>query len=207
MMTTVTDCDICADNIFTMRKRMKLKEFAELNNVSYRTALRHWRQGLIEGVQNGSGAILVSEYKDASLNDAETTTKTLVFIRCPNEKFLEEAEKKLDFFAKELEIEEYDKITWEGYMFQANPHLVDVIEKGYNLIIVERLSDIFGANYKALQFLLELRGVRVESLLEPVAVGSVIYEFYLSAMAMVKAAVGMNTHKKRVFDSASNLFS
>lgn len=208
-MTTVTGCDICdicADSFSVMKKRMKLKEFAALNNISYRTALRHWQTGLLEGVQNGSGVILVSEYKK-SPNENETPVRALMFVRCPDERFLKDLEEKLSFFAKELEVEKYDKIVWEGFAFQANPHLVDILDSNYNYIIVDKLSDIFGSNYKAFVKILESRGVEVKHLSVSPAVGSQVYEFYLSAISMAKAAVGMNSYKKRVFESASNLFS
>lgn len=40
---------------------MKLSEYAKRNSISYLTAYRHWRQGLIKGRQLGSGTIVVEE--------------------------------------------------------------------------------------------------------------------------------------------------
>jgi predicted site-specific integrase-resolvase len=207
MMTFIYSYDICADNIFVMKKRIKLKEFADLNNISYRTALRHWKAGLIEGVQNGSGAILVSEYFDVKASMVEKPVKALLFVRCTDENLVADYEAKLKFFAKELGVESYDIIVWDGYSFQGNPHIVDILEKNYNYIIVDRITDIFGVNHKALMWVCEEKDITVKTLNTPASIGSNIYEFYLSAVSLAKAAVGMNAYKKRLFDSATNLFS
>lgn len=200
--------DICADNISAMKKRIKLKEFAASNNISYRTALRHWRMGLIEGVQNGSGVILVSEYYNAkALKDSEVETKALIFVRCANENMVESYKDKLKFFAKELNVEEYDIIVWDGYAFQGNPHIIEILEKGYNYIIVDRITDIFGANHKAFSWIFEEKDITIKTLNSPDSVGTNVYEFYMSAISMAKAAIGMNAYKKRIFDAANNLFS
>ena len=206
-MTFIQYYDFCADNIFVMKKRIKLKEFAELNNISYRTALRHWKAGLIDGVQNGSGAILVSEYINVRSSKQEKPVKALLFVRCNDEKLVGDYTDKLRFFAKELGVESYDIIVWDGYSFQGNPHIVNILENNYNYIIVDRITDIFGVNHKALMWVFEERDIVVKSLNPPASIGSNIYEFYLASVSMAKAAVGMNAYKKRLFDSATNLFS
>lgn len=40
---------------------MKLSEYARKNNITYRTAHRHWKQGLITGKQLNTGTIVVLE--------------------------------------------------------------------------------------------------------------------------------------------------
>lgn len=190
-----------------MRKRVKLKEFAEINDISYRTALRHWQAGLIEGVQNGSGAILVSEYKNAETYKDALISKPLVFIRSADERMVEGRRKKIDLFMKDVGVENYDTILWDGFIFQANPFLDKILEQDYNYIVVETLTDLFGVNYKILNKLFLEKGIRVEALDKPIPVSAVIYEFYLSAVGMAKAAVGMTGYKKRLFDSANKIFS
>ena len=186
---------------------MKLKEFAALNNISYRTALRHWQSGLIEGVQNGSGAILVSEYVNASNYETPAVVKPLIFIRSADERLVDERKKKLDIFIKENGYDTYDTILWDGFIFQTNPFLEQIIEEEYNYIVVETLTDLFGVNYKVFVRLFEDRGVKVEALEKPVPVAATVYEFYLAAVGMAKAAVGMTSYKKRLFDSANKIFS
>jgi predicted site-specific integrase-resolvase len=190
-----------------MRKRIKLKEFAEINNISYRTALRHWQAGLIEGIQNGSGAILVSEYKSAENFEDVKIPKPLVFIRSADERMVEGRQKKIDLFMKDAGFENYDTILWDGFIFQANPFLEKILEKDYNYIVVETLTDLFGVNYKILAKLFLEKGIRIDALDKPIPVSAIIYEFYLSAVGMAKAAVGMTGYKKRLFESANKIFS
>jgi hypothetical protein len=190
-----------------MRKRMKLKEFAELNNISYRTALRHWQMGLIEGVQNGSGSILVSEYHNASGNKEAVAIKPLVFIRSADERMIEGRQKKLDLFMQDVGHGTYDTILWDGFIFQANPFIEQILEKGYNYIAVETLTDFLGVNHKIFAELLKEKGIHIEALDKPVAISAIIYEFYLSAVGMAKAAVGMTGYKKRLFETANKIFS
>lgn len=203
----MTTCDKCADMFFVMKKRMKLKEFAAVNNISYRTALRHWQAGLIEGVQNGSGAILVSEYVNGSNYETPSVVKAVVFVRSADDRLAGGREKKLDLFVKGKGVDDYDTIFWDGFIFQANPFLEKILDEGYNHVFVETLTDLFGVNYKVLNRLFAEQGVKVEALSEPVAVAAVVYEFYLAAVNMAKAAVGMTGYKKRLFDSANKIFS
>lgn len=197
----------CADIFYMIKKRIKLKEFAEINNISYRTALRHWQAGLIEGIQNGSSSILVSEYKSAEKVDNIKIFKPLVFIRSADERMVEGRKKKIDLFMKDGGFEDYDTIIWDGFIFQANPFLEKILEKDYNYIVVETLTDLFGVNYKILAKLFLEKGIEIEPLDKPIPVSAIIYEFYLSAVSMAKAAVGMTSYKKRLFESANKIFS
>jgi len=40
---------------------MKLSQYAKLNNVTYRTAYRHWKTGIIKGKQLPTGTIVINE--------------------------------------------------------------------------------------------------------------------------------------------------
>ncbi len=47
---------------------MKLSKYAKKNSISYLTAYRHWKQGLIKGKQLASGTIVVTDGKYLDYN-------------------------------------------------------------------------------------------------------------------------------------------
>ena len=49
---------------------MKLSRYAKNNSITYLTAYRHWRQGLIKGRQLASGTIVVEETPDINVENS-----------------------------------------------------------------------------------------------------------------------------------------
>ena len=56
---------------------MKLRDYAKLNSVTYRTAYNHWKSGLIKGKQLETGTIVVDDIK----NDSKTEIKVATYAR------------------------------------------------------------------------------------------------------------------------------
>jgi predicted site-specific integrase-resolvase len=48
---------------------MKLSEYAKLKSISYQTAHKHWKAGLLKGEQLASGTIVIDDEQKSTLND------------------------------------------------------------------------------------------------------------------------------------------
>lgn len=56
---------------------MKLSEYAKRNSLSYVTAYKHWRSGIIKGKQLATGTIVVFD----DYEDADTSNKVILYAR------------------------------------------------------------------------------------------------------------------------------
>lgn len=52
-----------------VREYIKVSEYAEIKGIHYRTAQRHFNEGLIEGYRNPHGRIFLKNPKDNFSND------------------------------------------------------------------------------------------------------------------------------------------
>ena len=182
---------------------MPLKKFAEANNISYRTAYRHWQKGLLEGIKLPTGTILVKGYaKDSSPKKDENSC--ILFIRAKTEPSIELVE-KLKNTAHINNLEILDTIIWNGYNFQSNPYINKILLSGASFVIVNKLTDIYGINYLILESLLSEMGIKTITLDEPDKLEDNIRGLIKSSSSMAKAAVGMHGYKKELSHYINNI--
>ena len=144
---------------------MKLSEYARCNNISYRTAHRHWKQGLIQGKQLASGTIVVNEEISQILET--TDVLAVLYARVSNGENKANLETQLDRLrsfanAKGYTIVKEIKEIGSG-LNDKRPQLERILQSGgWNVLLVEDKDRLarFGLNY--LQILLEREGRKVE---------------------------------------------
>ena len=144
---------------------MKLSEYARRNNISYRTAHRHWKQGLIQGKQLASGTIVVNEEISQILET--TDVLAVLYARVSNGENKINLETQLDRLrsfanAKGYTIVKEIKEIGSG-LNDKRPQLERILQSGgWNVLLVEDKDRLarFGLNY--LQILLEREGRKVE---------------------------------------------
>ena len=144
---------------------MKLSEYARCNNISYRTAHRHWKQGLIQGKQLASGTIVVNEEISQILET--TDVLAVLYARVSNGENKINLETQLDRLrsfanAKGYTIVKEIKEIGSG-LNDKRPQLERILQSGgWNVLLVEDKDRLarFGLNY--LQILLEREGRKVE---------------------------------------------
>jgi predicted site-specific integrase-resolvase len=54
---------------------MKLSEYAKLKSISYQTAHKHWKSGLLKGEQLKSGTIVI--YEEQEINNKDSIEQRL----------------------------------------------------------------------------------------------------------------------------------
>lgn len=146
---------------------MKLSQYAKKNSISYLTAYRHWKQGLIKGKQLGSGTIVVTEDEPKPTEQ----NRAVVYARVSsseNKNNLETQCERLKNFAsaKGYKIVKEEKEVGSG-LNDKRPKLEKLLrEDDWDILLVEHKDRLarFGINY--LSVLLEKQGKKIESINE-----------------------------------------
>lgn len=144
---------------------MKLSEYAKRNSISYLTAYRHWRLGLLKGKQLGSGTIVVEE--GLSESEANETKRAMVYARvssAENKDNLESQCERLKNFAsaKGYRIVKEVKEIGSG-LNDKRPKLERLLlSDDWDILLVEHKERLarFGVNY--LNILLQKQGKQIE---------------------------------------------
>ena len=131
---------------------MKLSEYARRNNISYRTAHRHWKQGLIVGKQLASGTIVVKEEISQILETKDILT--VLYARVSNGENKVNLETQLDRLrsfanAKGYTIVKEIKEIGSG-LNDKRPQLEKILQSdGWNILLAEHKDRVarFGLNY------------------------------------------------------------
>lgn len=100
-------------------QRKKLSVFAEEQGIAYITAYRHWKQGHIEGTQLRSGSILVTGWKDDSL-EVQDSSDVIIYARVTStnqNKELKEQVARLTAYAEERGFNVIDVVEEIGFGF------------------------------------------------------------------------------------------
>lgn len=143
---------------------MKLSEYARKNNISYRTAHRHWKLGLIRGKQLPTGTIVVENQDEPQPPFCQSA---VLYARVSN------AENKINLEAQLSRLRNY--ASAKGYTIvrevkeigsglnDKRPLLENVLQSDNWMVLVAEDKDRvarFGLNY--LSILLQKEGKRIE---------------------------------------------
>lgn len=201
-----------ADIYLTMKDKMiSLKKFAEQNGVSYKTAHRHWQRGLIDGIQLPTGTILVNGWKHEAPAEVSSTKEVtgndaVILIRTKKTAEVNNNISALKELASTKGINIIDIIIWDGYIFQSNPFVVELIDKNISYILTNNVSNIYGVNAECMVELLQRLGVETISLeKDKKNVPQMIYNSVIAGSNMAKAAVGMASYKRAIAESNQQL--
>ena len=183
---------------------MPLKKFAEANNISYRTAYRHWQNGLLDGIKLPTGTILIKGWVNKETPNNKDENSCIILIRSITDNN-ENSISRLTKIASANSLKVAKIVVWKGYAFQVNPYLSDVIKEKPKFIITTKLSDIYGSNYSIIDEILSDLGITTLAIDDPDNIESSIKGLIQSTTRMAKAAVGMHNHKKDISHYIDNL--
>ena len=143
---------------------MKLSEYARRNNISYRTAHRHWQQGFIKGKQLESGTVVVFEETATANNSKKLVVLYARVSSAENKTNLESQLERLRSYAtaKGYTIVKEIKETGSG-LNDKRPMLEKILESdNWNILIAEHTDRVarFGLNYVSI--LLKKQGKEIE---------------------------------------------
>lgn len=192
-------------------KMISLKKFAETNGISYKTAHRHWRKGLIDGIQLPTGTILVNGWKPEeqateTAQKENTGNDAIILIRTKKTAEVNNIISSLKELALSKNINVIDIIIWDGYVFQSNPFILEILDKNISYILTDNTSSIYSVNNDCIIELLERLGVETISLeKESKNIPQMIYSSVIASSNMAKAAVGMSSYKRAIAESHQKL--
>jgi predicted site-specific integrase-resolvase len=143
---------------------MKLSTFAKEKGVSYKTAWRWWKAGIIRGKQMPSGTIILD--KEFLVNDSKDI-KAIIYARVSssqNKSNLESQSDRLQQYciAKGYQIHKVVKEIGSG-LNDKRPKLLDILSKdNFDILVVEHSDRLtrFGASY--IENLLQLTNRKLE---------------------------------------------
>ncbi len=141
---------------------MKLSEWAKKKGVSYKTAWRWFRQGLIKGYQMPTGTIIVEDELRKEIQEIRCVIYARVSDR-KSENLKKQAQRLIDYAtAKGYKIVKVVKEIGSG-VNDKRPKLIEILQSDdYDVLLIEyedRLTR-FGFNY--LKVLLEGKGITIE---------------------------------------------
>ena len=124
---------------------MKLSDYAKNNNITYRTAYRHWKQGLIKGKQLVTGTIVLDE-------NVTNIKSYAIYARVSSYDQKEDLKRQLqrirDFCSSRGIIIEKEYSEIASGVNDKRPKLLKILNSDYSIIVEhkDRLTR-FGFNY------------------------------------------------------------
>lgn len=150
-------------------KRIKLKQFAAEQGISYPTAYRHWKAGNMRGVQLPGGLILVDGWKNTEVEDLDedtTTVLAVIYSRVGNSSQTEDLKRqteKLKKFATEQSYEVVEVIEEVAIAFSdRRPKLLNLLHrKDWDVLLIENEASLVAFGFPYIEVLLKDRGQEI----------------------------------------------
>jgi putative resolvase len=143
---------------------MKLSQYARQQGISYRTALRWWKAGLIKGYQAPTGTIIVAEEPP---KDAQMTSRVAIYARVSSHEHRANLERQVerlqDYCASRgYQVAQVIKEIASG-VNDARPKLLTLLkDPTMTRIVVEHKDRLTRFGFRYLETLLELSGRHIE---------------------------------------------
>jgi putative resolvase len=143
---------------------MKLSQYARQQGISYRTALRWWKAGLIKGYQAPTGTIIVAEEPP---KDAQMTSRVAIYARVSSHEHRANLERQVerleDYCASRgYQVAQVVKEIASG-VNDARPKLLTLLkDPTMTRIVVEHKDRLTRFGFRYLETLLELSGRHIE---------------------------------------------
>lgn len=190
-------------------EKISLKQFAELNNISYKTAHRHWKQGNIDGMQLPTGTILVKGWNDKSNKKLHNESKyCTIMLRSKNSDTMEQDLAALNKIAKDKKLIVVETIIWDGYIFQENPFIEHIMLTETPYVLTNNASEIYGINHKSINLMLRKMGIEtIQSNHKETNITNMVYNSVSASSSMARSAVGMSNYKKAIAQANKDLLS
>jgi len=145
---------------------MKLSEYARRNNITYRTAQRHWSDGLIPGKQLATGTIVVFEDDKKEIVKIKTL-QVATYARVSssqNKDNLDTQQTRLINYANAKGYQTAFNIKEIGSgLNDSRPKLLELLSnKDIDIILVEHKDRLTRFGFKYIETLMELQGRKIE---------------------------------------------
>jgi len=145
---------------------MKLSEYARRNNITYRTAQRHWYNGLINGKQLATGTIVVFEddkEKIVKTKDLQVATYARVSSTQNKDNLDKQQSRLIDYAnAKGYKTKFNIKEIGSG-LNDSRPLLLKLLnDKDIDIILVEHKDRLTRFGFKYIETLMEIQGRKIE---------------------------------------------
>ena len=145
---------------------MKLSEYARQNNITYRTAQRHWSNGMIPGKQLATGTIVVFEDDKKEIVKSKIL-QVATYARVSssqNKDNLDTQQSRLINYANAKGYQTSFNIKEIGSgLNDSRPKLLELLSnKDIDIILVEHKDRLTRFGFKYIETLMEIQGRKIE---------------------------------------------
>ena len=145
---------------------MKLSEYAKRNNITYRTAQRHWYNGLLNGKQLATGTIVIFEDDEKKIvKPKELQIATYARVSSTqNKDNLDKQQDRLINYANAKGYQTKFNIKEIGSgLNDSRPLLLKLLnDKEIDIILVEHKDRLTRFGFKYIETLMEMQGRKIE---------------------------------------------
>ena len=144
---------------------MKLSEYARRNNITYRTAQRHWYNGLLSGKQLATGTIVIFEDDKEIVKNKILQVATYARVSSSqNKDNLDKQQSRLIDYANAKGYKTLYNIKEIGSgLNDARPKLIELLSnKKIDIILVEHKDRLTRFGFKYIETLMEIQGRKIE---------------------------------------------
>ena len=144
---------------------MKLSEYARRNNITYRTAQNHWKNGLLNGKQLATGTIVIFDDDSEAVKPKILQVATYARVSSPqNKENLEKQQSRLIDYANAKGYKTLYNIKEIGSgLNDSRPLLIKLLRcSQIDIILVEHKDRLTRFGFKYIEELLDIQGRKIE---------------------------------------------
>ena len=144
---------------------MKLSEYARRNNITYRTAQNHWKNGLLNGKQLATGTIVIFEDDKEVVKNKILQVATYARVSSTqNKDNLDKQQSRLIDYANAKGYKTLYNIKEIGSgLNDSRPQLIKLLRcSQIDIILVEHKDRLTRFGFKYIEILMEIQGRKIE---------------------------------------------
>ena len=144
---------------------MKLSEYAKENNLTYQSALRHWKNGLLNGKQLATGTIVIFEDDSEAVKNKIVQVATYARVSSSqNKDNLDKQQDRLIDYANAKGYKTIYNIKEIGSgLNDSRPQLIKLLRCSLiDIILVEHKDRLTRFGFKYIEELLDIQGRKIE---------------------------------------------
>jgi predicted site-specific integrase-resolvase len=144
---------------------MKLSEYAKENNLTYQSALRHWKNGLLNGKQLATGTIVIFEDDSEAVKNKIVQVATYARVSSSqNKDDLDKQQDRLIDYANAKGYKTIYNIKEIGSgLNDSRPQLIKLLRCSLiDIILVEHKDRLTRFGFKYIEELLDIQGRKIE---------------------------------------------
>jgi len=144
---------------------MKLSEYAKKNNLTYQSALRHWKNGLLNGKQLATGTIVIFEDDSEAVKNKIVQVATYARVSSSqNKDDLDKQQDRLIDYANAKGYKTIYNIKEIGSgLNDSRPQLIKLLRCSLiDIILVEHKDRLTRFGFKYIEELLDIQGRKIE---------------------------------------------